>query len=285
MKHRNEASHRGLAQRACLAGLGLCATTDAGSTWQRLYRGGGGLTTNTIADLAVDSKGHLWVATNNIRELGSPGGVYRYTPSKGTWRHWGTSDGLSGDDAMVVAAGSDVLWFGVSGHGLDGFAPNWQAPGGEPSGIEALASTSGLLWVGSSTQGVWKYNGTTWTQYTTSNSGLGGNNISALAVVPENRIWAGTANNGVSYFNGSTWTAYKTNNSDLVDNRVRALALDANYRPPILMRAGHHCAIPACRALGVYERYGGTVRASFHYYNTPEEVEAALRAIRKLAST
>jgi len=67
------------------------------------------------------------------------------------------------------------------------------------------------------------------------------------------------------------------------DSHDVSLALDSEFKPPILMRAGHHCAIPACRALGVFERYGGTVRASFHYYNTPEEVEAALKAIRKLA--
>ena len=63
-----------------------------------------------------------------------------------------------------------------------------------------------------------------------------------------------------------------------------SMALDSEFKPPILVRAGHHCAIPACRALGVYERYGGTVRASFHYYNTPEEIDKALRAIRKLAT-
>ncbi len=68
------------------------------------------------------------------------------------------------------------------------------------------------------------------------------------------------------------------------DSHDVALALDSEFKPPILMRAGHHCALPACRALGVLERYGGTVRASFHYYNTPEEVEQALKAIRKLAS-
>jgi len=234
-----------------LAGLGLCATSDGGSTWQRFYRGGGGLTTNTIADLAVDAQGHLWVATNNIRELGSPGGVYRYTPSKGIWRHWGTSDGLSGDDAMVVAAGSDVLWFmvvaagsdvlwfGVSGYGLDGFAPNWQAVGGEPSGIEALASTSGLLWVGSTSTGVWKYNGTAWTQYDTGD-GLASNNMSALittpggklwaGTTPGGKLWAGTSDAGVSYYDGSTWTSYNTEKSGLVDDQVRTLALDAKGR-------------------------------------------------------
>ena len=77
---------------------------------------------------------------------------------------------------------------------------------------------------------------------------------------------------GVVSFNIEGWSSHDV-----------ALALDSEFKPPILMRAGHHCAIPACRALGVYERYGGTVRASFHYYNTPEEVDIALEAIRKLA--
>jgi len=211
-----------------LAGQGLCMTADGGSTWQRFYRGHGGLTTDTIFDLAVDAQGHLWVATGtNYYEPQSPGGIYRYTPSENIWRHWGTSDGLSSNTVLAVAAGRDVLWFGVSGEGLDGFAPNWQVPGGEPSGIRALASTSGALWVGSDYQGVWRFNGTAWTQYSTSNSGLGSNNISALAVTPDEKIWAGTTDAGVSSFNGSTWTSYNTQNSGIVSNQVRALALDA----------------------------------------------------------
>ncbi|MGQ9714279.1 MAG: hypothetical protein ACUVST_05890, partial [Anaerolineae bacterium] len=134
-----------------LKGLGLCMTADGGSTWQRFYRGHGGLTTDTIYDLAVDVQGHLWVTTGNYHEPESPGGVYRYTPSNNVWRHWGTSDGLSNDAVLAVAAGKDVLWFGMGGEdlGLDGFAPNWQVPGGEPASVTALASTSGALWVGS----------------------------------------------------------------------------------------------------------------------------------------
>ncbi len=62
-----------------------------------------------------------------------------------------------------------------------------------------------------------------------------------------------------------------------------SLALDA-HKPPILTRAGHHCAIPACRRLGVWEKYGGTVRASFHYYNVEWEVEEIVKAIREIAS-
>ena len=77
---------------------------------------------------------------------------------------------------------------------------------------------------------------------------------------------------GVVSFNIKGWSSHDV-----------SLALDTK-EPPILTRAGHHCAIPACRRLGVYEEYGGTVRASFHYYNTPWEVEATLKAIRELAT-
>ncbi|MGC8837041.1 MAG: two-component regulator propeller domain-containing protein [Anaerolineae bacterium] len=215
-----------------LAGQGLCMTADGGSTWQRFYRGQGGLTTDTISDLAVDGQGHLWVTTlKNAHEPQSPGGVYRYTPSENIWRHWDTtSSGLSSDVVTAMAAGSDVLWFGVSGEGLDGFAPNWQVPGGEPSGITALVSTSGALWVGSSSHGVWRFSGTTWTKYDTSNSGLGGNGISALVVAPGETLWAGTTDAGVSHFDGTTWTSYDTGNSGIVSDQVRALTLDAQNR-------------------------------------------------------
>jgi cysteine desulfurase/selenocysteine lyase len=45
----------------------------------------------------------------------------------------------------------------------------------------------------------------------------------------------------------------------------------------VAARAGHHCAQP------VMERFGipATVRASFAFYNTPEEVEALARGIER----
>lgn len=40
----------------------------------------------------------------------------------------------------------------------------------------------------------------------------------------------------------------------------------------ICVRSGQHCAIPSIEHLGA-RKVEGTVRASFHYYNTPEEVK------------
>ena len=43
------------------------------------------------------------------------------------------------------------------------------------------------------------------------------------------------------------------------------------------VRTGHHCAMPLMERLGI----PGTVRASFAVYNTPEEVEAFISAVKR----
>jgi cysteine desulfurase/selenocysteine lyase len=46
-------------------------------------------------------------------------------------------------------------------------------------------------------------------------------------------------------------------------------------REGVAIRAGHHCAMPVMQRFGV----PATARASFAFYNTPEEIEALVRAI------
>ena len=47
----------------------------------------------------------------------------------------------------------------------------------------------------------------------------------------------------------------------------------------IAVRAGHHCAQPALRRLGLE----ATVRPSFAFYNTFEEIDVFLNAVRRIA--
>ena len=54
-----------------------------------------------------------------------------------------------------------------------------------------------------------------------------------------------------------------------------AAILDENN---IMVRSGHHCALPVMKKLGI----NGTVRASFHVYNSVEEVEAFLGVLEDL---
>ncbi|WP_457742712.1 cysteine desulfurase [Thermococcus sp.] len=49
----------------------------------------------------------------------------------------------------------------------------------------------------------------------------------------------------------------------------------------IMVRSGHHCALPVMKKLGI----NGTVRASFHVYNSLEEVETFLRVLEDLVKS
>ena len=46
----------------------------------------------------------------------------------------------------------------------------------------------------------------------------------------------------------------------------------------IAVRAGHHCAQPTMKRFGV----PATTRASFAFYNTPEEIDVLVKGIEKV---
>jgi len=60
-----------------------------------------------------------------------------------------------------------------------------------------------------------------------------------------------------------------------------ALALDATAG--IMVRSGHHCAMPLMKNLLNIEN--GSVRASVYIYNTREEVELFLSTLAELSNT
>lgn len=59
-----------------------------------------------------------------------------------------------------------------------------------------------------------------------------------------------------------------------------AKILDEQAR--ICVRSGMHCAIPAIRQIGAYD-FGGTVRASIHYYNTKEEIKILIDTLEEIS--
>ena len=62
------------------------------------------------------------------------------------------------------------------------------------------------------------------------------------------------------------------------DPAAIAFALDSEYG--IMTRVGLHCTPAAHKSLGTYPT--GTIRFSFGYWNTEEEVDTALNALRDL---
>ena len=83
------------------------------------------------------------------------------------------------------------------------------------------------------------------------------------------------------YGDFSTWDRAPVLALNIRDEESSAVAdmLAENYE--IAVRAGAHCAPRMHAALGTVEQ--GAVRFSFGYYNTEQETDAAIAAVRELA--
>lgn len=98
------------------------------------------------------------------------------------------------------------------------------------TGVQTLTSDSeGNIWVGTK-EGVSSYDGSQWTTYSHTNSGLemnesyGGRGVNAIFETSDGSIWIGTEHRGVSRVDGNDWATFKPGNSDLGARSVRAIA-------------------------------------------------------------
>lgn len=82
-----------------------------------------------------------------------------------------------------------------------------------------------------------------------------------------------------------TWYGPYTPHAGVISFNIQGLhchdvaaILDSHH---IMMRSGHHCALPIMKKLGI----DGTVRCSYHCYNTIEEVERMVFILREISKT
>ena len=85
---------------------------------------------------------------------------------------------------------------------------------------------NGTKWIGTG-NGLAAFDGTNWTVYNTSNSGLPGNQVRTIAIDDNGTKWIGTPD-GLAAFDGTNWTVYNTSNSGLPRNGVGSIAIDDN---------------------------------------------------------
>lgn len=131
----------------------------SGTTWTH-YTTSEGLICDVVSAVAIDNDGNKW--------FGTFGGVSKFDGTN--WTTYTTSDGLAGNVVTAIAIDADGnKWFGTGNYNEQG---------------------------GADGTGVSKFDGTTWTTYTTAN-GLVSNNIKAIAIDTEGNKWFGT-DSGIS---------------------------------------------------------------------------------------
>ncbi len=187
-------------------GYGIYKSTDGGSTWNTATTG---LTNNqvTVLVMAPGSPQTLFAATDG-------GGVFKSTDGAGTWTAVNTGLGNLNVRGLAIDSGTGTLYAGTWGGGVytsvNG-GTSWTQAGlagqsatplvADAFGDLYAADYSGNLWVGTNGGSIW----------TLINSGLGGNEVNAIAPSPaaSGALHVGTTSGGIygTTNGGTTWTA------------------------------------------------------------------------------
>ena len=84
------------------------------------------------------------------------------------------------------------------------------------------------LWVGTQYNGIYRYDGSNWINYTTTNSSLPSNEIFNLTLDLNGNIWAASGG-GLVEFDGEEWKTYNGENSELPSNVLLSLEIDGQF--------------------------------------------------------
>ena len=219
-----------------------------------------GLAHNVVWDIAQDSEGDLWFATegggvsrydeqtlttfttddglvdNDVRAIlqdsagnlwfATFGGVTRYDGQ--TTTTFTTEDGLVDNRVYSILEDREGnIWFGTLGGGVSRYDgtrfTNFTEADGLTSGMRwsMLQDRDGNLWFGGT--GVTRFDGGTFTTFTTED-GLAGYTVYSMSEDREGNVWFGTES-GLSRYNGETFTNFTTAEG-LVNNAVRSILQD-----------------------------------------------------------
>jgi len=178
-----------------------------------------GLPNDRIYSIIID--------TQNVKWFGTDVGISRYDGN--TWENYTRENSIIEGYIYTVAVDRDnVIWCGGSRSNTYCFDGNeWSVYSLEGAyTIYSIAvDYDNIKWFGTQC-GVWSYDGTVWTHYTTED-GLINDKIIAVAVDYNNKKWFGT-NEGVSQFDGFTWTNYTPDNWEIMDHYNFSIAVDKN---------------------------------------------------------
>ena len=204
-----------------------------GSTWRQFDTGTSGFPGDNVTSVHV--LGNLvWIGT-------ADSGVGIHDIVKNTWTTLNTENSQipanSVRDVLIINEQLNRVWIATSNGAALYNNGQWRLF--DTSVLASLDVTSiGVdtmgnvnVWIGTADQGLSVYDGNTWTDYHTGNSGLTNDTIRSITQGPDGRVWIGTEG-GVSVYDGSngTWATFNDITSGLTHNAVFDVAIEASGR-------------------------------------------------------
>ncbi|WP_188460409.1 two-component regulator propeller domain-containing protein [Marivirga lumbricoides] len=165
-----------------------------------------GLIGSQVTGIVEDREGNMWFSTN--------GGVSKYDGKAFT--NFTTQNGLSSDRVWSIFHDSKgIIWAGTA-KGLsrydDGKFKSFPIPNHPQSVVRSIAEDKqGNLWFGTDGEGVFKYDGNSFTAITPTDE-LSDKHVMSILADSKGNIWIGTRFGGISKYDGQSFVNYSTDN-------------------------------------------------------------------------
>jgi len=96
-----------------------------------------------------------------------------------------------------------------------------------------VVDSGGKVWAATTDSGLARLDGTAWTFFSSSNSGIPLNDVTAMMEIKPGEWWVGTslstqAGGIIASFSGQAWHSFLTDNSGISGSEPLAMALDAS---------------------------------------------------------
>jgi ligand-binding sensor domain-containing protein len=214
-----------------LLALCLLGAPAAQAQWTIYNDSNSPLHSNVVREVALAADGSKWIATQRA--------VQKLAGS--TWTSYTAATGPAFQDIKCLAVHGNVVWVG-SEQGLSRFdGTTWLTyndPNQLPVGLfgpndrtinDVVVRPNGTVWLAGS-RGIARFDGSTWTKFNSTNSTLGSDAVTSLALDElGNTLWIGTncvgSRSGVYALNllSTSWRYYGLGGN----NCVHAVAVDA----------------------------------------------------------
>jgi len=195
-----------------------------GANWQHYTPSNSGLSSVFIHTILIDEDDTKWFGTGTT-------GVCSFDDT--TWEAIPlTTNGMTtnGIDCIEVDD-DDRVWIGTSNSLLSYEGNFWHRWSWDELGIpnprvlDIAVTGDHNVWVSPYNDGLLRYDGTTWTNFTMANCPLPSDNCGNLEVAPNGDLWIST-NGGLVHYDGTNWQTFTPNNSGLPSVYVGDLEFD-----------------------------------------------------------
>ena len=166
-------------------------------------------------------------------------GTHMYNNNTNTWTTWDvTNSPLQYDSYGFGTDSGGKAYFGgyqqISTYNNGVWdSINLPAIGANITAVNDIAfDAQNNMWLATD-EGLWKYNGTVWTEWNTGNSAIVDNHVTSIEINESGTVFVssfgafGNVNGGISIYDGNTWSSITMENSGLPGEQIDDIDLDS----------------------------------------------------------